>query len=266
MTTKRLTIADIRHQKGRTPLVCLTAYTAPIARLLDPHCDILLVGDSLGMVIYGYESTLPVTIDMMALHGQCVVRHSQHACIVIDMPFGSYQTSPEQAFANAAYLLSETGCQAVKLEGGVTMADTIYFLTKRGIPVIGHVGLEPQSVNIYGSYRARGINSDEKKMIMKDALSVQEAGAGAIVLENIPQTLAHDITQKLNIPTIGIGACAQCDGQIVVSDDMFGLSPFQPRFVKTYAHTADIIQQAALEYAQDVKSRSFPDITHCTIK
>ncbi|CAH2605597.1 3-methyl-2-oxobutanoate hydroxymethyltransferase (plasmid) [Rhodovastum atsumiense] len=228
--TRRL---GLRHfRKGRGPFVCLTAYTTPMARLLDPHVDLLLVGDSLGMVLYGLESTLPVTLEMMIAHGAAVMRGTQRACVVVDMPFGSYQESPQQAFRNAARLLAETGCAAVKLEGGVEMAETIRFLTARGVPVCGHVGLMPQSVNATG-YRVQGRDAAEAGRVTEDARAVAAAGAFAVVIEGTTRPLAAAITRDLPVPTIGIGAAPECDGQILVSDDMLGLfTAFTPRFVK----------------------------------
>ncbi|SEL54711.1 ketopantoate hydroxymethyltransferase [Xaviernesmea oryzae] len=249
--------------KGQRPIVSLTAYTTPIARLLDPHVDLLLVGDSLGMVLYGMESTLGVTLEMMIAHGQAVMRGSQTACVVVDLPFGSYQASKEQAFLSAARVMKETGCSAVKLEGGAEMAETVAFLTARGIPVLGHVGLMPQLVNTAGGYRSLGRNDKEAETIRRDAKSIEAAGAFAIVIEGTIEPLARAITESLTIPTIGIGASPACDGQILVSDDMLGLfSDFTPRFVKHFATLGPQISAAAAAYADEVKARTFPAIEH----
>ena len=261
-TERRLTVRHFRKEGG--PYVCLTAYTTPMARLLDPHADLLLVGDSLGMVLYGLETTLPVTLDMMIAHGAAVMRGSRHACVVVDMPFGSYQESPQQAFRNAATILAETGCAAVKLEGGVEMGETIRFLTARGVPVCGHVGLMPQAVNASG-YRVQGRSGAEAEGIAEDARAVAAAGAFALVIEGTTRGLATAITRALPIPTIGIGAAPECDGQVLVSDDMLGLfTAFQPRFVKRYADLATTVSAAAKAYAEDVRARKFPGPEHCS--
>lgn len=264
MKETRLTIPDIKNHKGNTPLVCLTAYTAPMARILDAHTDILLVGDSLGMVVYGMESTLPVTIDMMVNHGKAVTNNSKHALVVVDMPFASYQQSPGFAFDNAAHIIASTGCNAVKLEGGEAMADTVHFLTTHGIPVMGHVGLMPQHVHVMGGFRYQGKEHTQAQQIMRDAKAIEAAGAFAIVLEGIPETLAADITAALSIPTIGIGASAQCDGQVLVTEDMLGVFPeFTPKFVKQYSNLAETINNAVETFASDVRSRIFPSSNHC---
>jgi len=255
---KRLTIPAIRKAKGGTPLVMLTAYTVRTAQLLDPHCDILLVGDSLGQVVYGLPSTVPVTLDMMAAHGAAVVRGSYHSVVVIDMPFGSYEASPEKAFESAAWILKQTGAAAVKMEGGEAMAPTIRFLTERGIPVMGHVGLTPQAVNILGGYGARGRDKAEAAKIVADAVAVAEAGAFSMVIEGVVEPIAVEITQKVACPTIGIGASAQCDGQVLVAEDMLGLFERTPRFVKRFDDLAGRISAAVETYAADVRSRSFP--------
>ncbi|HXH16272.1 MAG TPA: 3-methyl-2-oxobutanoate hydroxymethyltransferase [Sphingomonas sp.] len=255
---KRLTIPAIRRQKGKTPLVMLTAYTVRNAQLLDPHCDLLLVGDSLGQVIYGLPSTVPVTLEMMAAHGAAVVRGSYHAVVVIDMPFGSYEASPEKAFESAAWLLKQTGAAAVKLEGGTAMAPTVKFLTERGIPVMGHVGLTPQAVNVLGGYGARGRTPEEAAKIVADAASVAEAGAFALVIEGVVEPIAIEITNTVACPTIGIGASAQCDGQVLVAEDMLGLFDRTAKFVKRFADIADTISSAAQTYAEDVRTRAFP--------
>lgn len=259
---KRLTVPAIQRRKveGRTqePLVMLTAYTARQAQLLDAHCDILLVGDSLAQVIYGLPSTLPVTLDMMIAHGAAVVRGSYHALVVVDMPFGSYEESPQQAFASAARLMAETGCAAVKLEGGVAMAETIAFLTQRGIPVMAHIGLTPQAVNALGGYGARGRSQEEHAKIIADGKAVAGAGAFSVVVEGVLEPIAISLTQSLDIPVIGIGASAQCDGQVLVAEDMLGMFDRVPRFVKRYADMAGLVSEAAARYAEDVRARTFP--------
>ena len=255
---KRLTIPAIRRQKGKTPLVMLTAYTVRTAQLLDPHCDMLLVGDSLGQVIYGLPSTVPVTLEMMAAHGAAVVRGSYHAVVVIDMPFGSYEASPEKAFESAAWLLKQTGAAAVKLEGGTAMAPTVKFLTERGIPVMGHVGLTPQAVNVLGGYGARGRTPEEAAKIVADAQGIAEAGAFALVIEGVVEPIAIEITNTIACPTIGIGASAQCDGQVLVTEDMLGMFERTAKFVKRFADIADTISSATQTYADDVRSRVFP--------
>ncbi len=259
---KRLTVPGIQRRKfeGKTaePLVMLTAYTARQAQLLDPHCDLLLVGDSLGQVIYGLPSSLQVTLDMMIAHGAAVVRGSYHSVVVVDMPFGTYEASPQQAFANAVRLHKETGCAAVKLEGGVVMAETISFLASRGIPVMAHVGLTPQAVNVLGGYNARGRSQQEHEQIIADGQAVQEAGAFAVVIEGVIEPIAIALTRTLEIPTIGIGASAQCDGQVLVTEDMLGLFDRVPRFVKRYEAIAETISGAAARYAAEVRDRSFP--------
>ena len=261
---KRLTIPAIRKRKvdGVTaePVVMLTAYTARQAQLLDAHCDLLLVGDSLGQVIYGLPSSVPVTLDMMAAHGAAVVRGSWHAAVVVDMPFGSYEASPEQAFASAARLLKETGCAAVKLEGGAAMAETVAFLTQRGIPVMGHVGLTPQAVNQLGGYNARGRSAAEAEKIVADACALDQAGAFAVVVEGVVEPIAVAVTEAIACPSIGIGASARCDGQVLVTEDMLGMFERVPRFVKRYEDIASVISGAAERYAAEVRDRSFPGI------
>ncbi|KAB2690981.1 3-methyl-2-oxobutanoate hydroxymethyltransferase [Brucella pseudogrignonensis] len=260
---KRLSPKTIQAMKGERPIVSLTAYTTPIARLLDPHCDLLLVGDSLGMVLYGMDSTLAVTLDMMIAHGQAVMRGVEHACVTVDMPFGSYQESKEQAFRNAARIMQETGCDGVKLEGGEEMAETVEFLVKRGIPVFGHVGLMPQQVNTVGGFRSLGRDDEEANHIRRDAQAIAEAGAFALVIEGTVEPLAREITRTLSIPTIGIGASPACDGQILVSDDMLGLfQDFTPRFVKRFTELAPQVSDAAKAYAEEVRARSFPGAEH----
>ena len=259
---KRMTAPMIRARKkdGVTeePLVMLTAYTMRMAQLLDPHCEMLLVGDSLGQVIYGLPSTLPVTLDMMCAHGAAVVRGSWHALVGVDMPFGSYEGSTEQAFASASRILQETGAAAVKLEGGEAMAPTIRFLGERGIPVIGHVGLTPQAVNTLGGYGARGKSEAEAAKILGDAKAVADAGAFCLVIEGVMEGLADELTKAVPIPTIGIGASANCDGQVLVTDDMLGLFERTPRFVKRYHDLAGEISAAAAKYREEVRSRAFP--------
>jgi len=263
---KRLTVPAIRARKvdGSTakPIVMLTAYTARQAQLLDAHCDLLLVGDSLGQVIYGLPSTIPVTLDMMANHAAAVVRGSYHAVVVVDMPFGSYEGSKELAFASAARLMKESGAAAVKLEGGEAMAETVAFLVQRGIPVMGHVGLTPQAVNVLGGYRARGRDDAEADKITRDALALDGAGAFAIVAEGVVEPIAVAITQSVTAPVIGIGASAQCDGQVLVTEDMLGLFERVPRFVKRFEDLASIIERAAATYAGEVRDRSFPGPDH----
>ena len=259
---KRMTVPAIRGRKkdGKTdqPLVMLTAYTMRMAQLLDPHCEMLLVGDSLGQVIYGLPSTVPVTLEMMCAHGAAVVRGSWHALVAVDMPFGSYEGSPEQAFASAARIMKETGCAAVKLEGGEAMAPTIRFLVERGIPVIGHVGLTPQAVNALGGYGARGRDQAEAAKIVADASAVARAGAFSIVVEGVMEKVATKIAKSVEPPVIGIGASANCDGQVLVTEDMLGLFERTPRFVKRYADMASEIGEAVGRYAEEVRSRSFP--------
>lgn len=253
---------DITARKGGVPLVVLTAYTTPMARLVDAHCDIALVGDSVGMVLHGMPSTLGVTLEMMILHGRAVVRGLSKAMAVIDMPFGSYEESPQQAYRNAARLMSETGAPAVKLEGGAHMAETIAFLTARGVPVMAHVGLTPQSVNTLGGYKVVGREAEAEK-VMADALACEAAGAFSIVLEKVPVGLAARITAGLRIPTIGIGAGVDCDGQVLVIDDMLGMfTAFRPKFVKRYAELGAAADQAIAAYAEEVRSRTFPGPEH----
>ena len=259
---KRMTVPAIRARKvgGVTaePLVMLTAYTMRMAQLLDPHCEMLLVGDSLGQVIYGLPSTVPVSMEMMCAHGAAVVRGSWHALVAVDMPFGSYEGAPEQAFASAARIMKESGCAAVKLEGGAAMAETIAFLSARGVPVIGHVGLTPQAVNQLGGYGARGKSEAEAAKILSDAKAVADAGAFSIVVEGVLEGIADKVTEAVAVPVIGIGASAKCDGQVLVTEDMLGLFERTPRFVKRYADLATEIGEAAAKYAGEVRERSFP--------
>jgi 3-methyl-2-oxobutanoate hydroxymethyltransferase len=259
---KRTTAPSIRARKadGKTeqPVVVLTAYTMRMAQLLDPHCDMLLVGDSLGQVIYGLPSTVPVSLEMMCAHGAAVVRGSYHSLVIVDMPFGSYEASPAAAFESAARILKETGASAVKLEGGEAMAETVAFLAARGIPVMAHVGLTPQAVNALGGYGARGRSEAEKDKILRDAKAVADAGCFALVIEGVVEPIAIEITKSVACPTIGIGASAQCDGQVLVAEDMLGLFERTPRFVKRFGAMADEISAAAASYAADVRSRAFP--------
>ena len=260
---QRLSVSQITRRKGGDKLVCLTAYTAPVARLLDGQVDLLLVGDSLAMVVYGFDSTLPVTLEMMIAHGAAVVRATSHAAIVVDLPFGCYQASPADAFRAAARVMAETGCLAVKLEGGEEMAETVAFLTRRGVPVMGHVGLTPQAVNQLGGYRSRGHQDEERRKILADSAAVAEAGAFSLVVEGVNEGLARELTEQVAIPTIGIGASAACDGQILVTDDMLGLfAEFTPKFVKRYRELGAEIAAAAREYADDVRGDRFPAAEH----
>ena len=256
--TRRKTVKDLAAAKGGTPLVCLTAYTAPMAGLLDPHCDVLLVGDSLGMVIHGLPSTVGVTMEMMILHGQAVMRGSKQAFVVVDMPFGSYETNPDQAFLNAAELMQKTGCQAVKIESGTFARDQIAHLVERGVPVMGHVGLRPQAVNVEGGFRAKGRTNTGWARALDEAAAAAEAGAFAIVVEGVSEELAAEITNSVPCPTIGIGASPTCDGQILVTDDMLGMFDWTPKFVRKFADLRGEIETAAKAYAGAVRDRSFP--------
>jgi 3-methyl-2-oxobutanoate hydroxymethyltransferase len=259
---RRLTAPDIRARKGGEAIVSLTSYHAHTARIVDTYCDVILVGDSLGMVMHGLETTIPVTLDMMILQGLAVMRGSKRALVVVDLPFGSYEASQEQAFASAARVLKETGCGAIKLEGGRRMAKTIAFLVERGVPVMGHAGLTPQAINALGSFRAQGRDEADWAPIEADARAVAEAGAFAVVLEAVAEPLARRITAQIAIPTIGIGASAACDGQILVLEDMLGLSPRVPKFVKRFAELGPSIEQAVKSYAQEVRARTFPAAEH----
>ncbi|MDB5661761.1 MAG: 3-methyl-2-oxobutanoate hydroxymethyltransferase [Sphingomonas bacterium] len=255
---KRLTVPAVRARKGGEPLVMLTAYTVRMAQLLDPHCDMLLVGDSLGQVIYGLPSTIPVSLEMMCAHGAAVVRGSWHSLVIVDMPFGSYEASPAAAFASAARVMKDTGAAAVKLEGGEAMAETIAFLSARGVPVMAHVGLTPQAVNQLGGYGARGRSEAEADRILKDARAVADAGCFAMVVEGVIEPIAEAITRAVACPTIGIGASAHCDGQVLVAEDMLGLFERVPRFVRRYDDMAGRISGAAERFAADVRARDFP--------
>ena len=259
---KRLTAPDIFARKGGEPIVVLTSYHAHTAALADKHCDVILVGDSLGMVMHGFETTVPVTLDMMILQGHAVMRGSARALVVIDMPFGSYEASKEQAFMSAARVLKETGCGAVKLEGGVRMAEIIRFLVERGVPVMAHVGLTPQSINTIGSFRAQGRDETDWGRIEADALAVADAGAFSVVIEAVAEPLARKLTAQVAIPTIGIGASVACDGQVLVMEDMLGLSPRVPKFVKRYGDLGPGIDKAIADYAADVRARTFPGPEH----
>jgi 3-methyl-2-oxobutanoate hydroxymethyltransferase len=255
---RRLAAPDIAARKGGTPIVCLTAYTTPMAEILDEHCDLMLVGDSVGMVVHGLPNTVGVTMEMMILHGQAVMRGARKAMVVVDMPFGAYEGSAETAFANAARILKETGCQAVKVESGPTVVETIDYIVKRGIPVMGHVGLRPQAVHVDGGFKAKGKAVDERKRILAEAKAVAEAGAFAVVVEGVAEGLAREITQEIGAPTIGIGASAGCDGQILVTDDMLGLFDWTPKFVRRYGDLRREISRAVGAYAEDVRERRFP--------
>ncbi len=262
LSVRRLTAPDIRARKGGEPIVSLTAYLSTTAALADPHVDFLLVGDSVGMVMHGYASTVPVTVEQMIVHARAVVRGTRHALVVVDMPFGSYEEGPEAAFRSAVRIMKETDCGAVKLEGGARLAPTIRFLVERGIPVMAHIGLTPQSINTLGGFKAQGRTEAQWAAIEADAGAVAEAGAFAVVLEAIAAPLAERITGKVAIPTIGIGASAACDGQILVMDDMLGLTPQVPKFVKRFGEIGEAMSRAFGDYAAEVKSRQFPASAH----
>lgn len=261
---KRRTVPELMAFKGQQKIVALTAYTAPFARLLDTVVDMILVGDSTAMVGYAMDDTLSITTEQMTAHGRAVVRSTQQACVVIDMPFGSFQESPEQAFRNAAAMLAHSGAAAVKLEGGAALAQTTRFLVERGIPVLAHVGLMPQYVNTMGGFRAQGMNDEAAALIERDALAHQEAGAFAVVLEGVAEPLGRRLTESLEIPTIGIGASPACDGQILVTEDILGLSgPRIPRFAQQFSDVGAVIEQAVQQYADEVRAGSFPTLEHC---
>jgi 3-methyl-2-oxobutanoate hydroxymethyltransferase len=261
---RRISVPDIAARKGGEKIVCLTAYSAAMARLVDPFVDVILVGDSLGMVLYGFDTTLPVTLEMMIAHGAAAVRGSARACVVVDLPFASYQRSPRAAYRAAARVMAETGCAAVKLEGGVEMAETVSFLTARGIPVLGHVGLQPQSVMQTGGYRARGKTDKEASRLLADAHAIAEAGAFALVIEGTMEPVARRITRSVPVPTIGIGASPACDGQVLVTEDLVGLTHgVAPRFVKRYADLGRDVAAAAEAFARDVREGKFPEAGHC---
>src|SRR5271154_1005749 len=257
-TVRRLTAPEITARKNGVPLVCLTAYTAPVAAILDEFCDIMLVGDSVGMVLHGLPNTVGVTLEMMILHGQAVMRASRKAFVVVDLPFGAYEGPKEVAYANAVRVMKETGCQAVKVEAGPTVPETIAYLVQRGIPVVGHVGLRPQAVNADGAFRAKGRSEDERARVVAEAEATADAGAFCIVVEGVAESLAREITEAVAVPTIGIGASAGCDGQILVTDDMLGLFDWTPKFVRRYANLKREIEGAARAYAGDVRARTFP--------
>ena len=259
---KRKSVIDIRKQKGKEPIVCLTAYTAPIARAIDQHVDILLVGDSLGMVLYDYENTLPVTLNQMIEHSKSVVGASSNACVIVDMPFGTYEESQNLAFNNAARLMKETHCDGIKLEGGQNMFETVKYLTDRSIPVMGHIGLQPQSVVIDGGYKIKGKNKFDWNKYIEDAKALEEAGAFSMVLEGMTEPLATEITSQIAIPTIGIGASLNCDGQILVTEDMIGLTNITPKFVKEYINIGELIEDAASSYSNEVRNKEFPTKDH----
>jgi 3-methyl-2-oxobutanoate hydroxymethyltransferase len=256
--TRRKTVKDIAAAKGKTPIVCLTAYDAPMASLLDPHADLLLVGDSVGMVVHGLPSTVGVTMEMMILHGQAVMRGSTEALVVVDMPFGSYETNNDDAFLNAARIMKETGCQAIKIESGTYAAGQIAHLVERGVPVMGHIGLRPQAVNVDGGFRAKGRTNAERDRVIAEARATADAGAFAIVIEGVAEDLAAEITAEVSCPTVGIGASAACDGQVLVTHDMLGLFDWTPKFVRRYADLSKTISEAAAAYADDVRTRRFP--------
>lgn len=257
-TVRRIAAPDIAARKGGVPVVCLTAYTAPMAEILDEHCDLLLVGDSVGMVVHGLPNTVGVTLEMMIMHGQAVMRTAKRAMVVVDMPFGSYEGSQEEAYANAARVMKETGAQAIKVESGPTVVDTIDYLVKRGIPVMGHVGLRPQAILVDGGFKAKGKGVDERARILEEARATAAAGAFAVVVEGVAEGLAREITEAISVPTIGIGASAGCDGQILVTDDMLGLFDWTPKFVRRYGDLRNDISKAVAGYADDVRARRFP--------
>ena len=260
---KAITTTHIRAQKKTTPIVGLTAYTASLAKAMDPHVDLILVGDSVAMTVYGKDSTLGVTVETMIRHGEAVARSCRHACVVVDLPFGSYQRSPEQAFETASRIMNETGCAAIKLEGGQEMAPTVEFLSQRGVPVLGHVGLTPQAINVLGGFRTQGKDEAAVRRLRADAVSMESAGAFAVVIEGVVEPLAREMTESVSIPTIGIGASPACDGQILVVDDVIGLfTAFKPRFVKRYANVLDVAEAAIAEFAKEVRERQFPTNEH----
>jgi len=261
--TKPITPMSLRARKQGAPIVGLTAYTASLAKIMDPHVDLILVGDSVAMTVYGQSTTLGVTLETMIRHGEAVARTCRHACVVVDMPFGSYQASPQQAFRNAAEVMSQTGCSAIKLEGGQEMAATVEFLSQRGVPVLGHIGLTPQAINVLGGFKTQGKDSAAAERIGQDARSMEAAGAFGVVIEGVMEPLARAITNAITIPTIGIGASPACDGQILVVDDVIGLfNAFKPRFVKRYANLLDDAERAIKTYAEEVRSGAFPADEH----
>lgn len=260
---KRTTIPQLVACKAQRKIVALTAHNSAMARLIDDYLDMILIGDSTAMVAYGLPDTLSITAEQLTQHAAAVVRATQRACVVVDMPFGSYQESPQQAFRNAAHMLAHSGAAAVKLEGGAALADTVRFLVDRGIPVLAHVGLMPQYVNTMGGYRAQGMNEESAALVRADALAHQEAGAFGVVLEGVAEPVAAALTAELAIPTIGIGASPTCDGQILVTEDILGLTPRAPRFAKRYADLESIVRQAVQRYADEVRTGSFPEPGHC---
>lgn len=260
----RISVPELARRKDPGSIVSLTAYSTPMARWVDAQADLIIVGDSLGMVLYGLPSTLGVSLEMMIAHGQAVMRGSERACVAVDLPFGSYQASPEQAFHAAARVLRETGAAAVKLEAGEALAETVAFLVARGVPVLAHVGLMPQQMNVLGGFKAQGLEAAGAERVRRDALAMQAAGAFAVVLEGIAEPLARHLSEELAIPTIGIGASPACDGQVLVTEDALGLfGDYQPRFVKRYAALAPSIEQALAAYAEDVRQGRFPELGHC---
>lgn len=263
LNNTRITVPQIRQRKGKEKIVCLTAYSTPIAKILDPLVDVLLVGDSVGMVVHGLPSTVGVSLEMMIMHGQAVVRGASLALVVIDLPFGSYERSKEQAYESAVRVMRETGCHAVKLEVNEYMAETVEFLVKRGVPVMGHIGLRPQSVNAEGGFKVKGRSESERVQILKEARQLAHAGAFAIVVEGVVEELAREITLAVSVPTIGIGASRTCDGQILVVDDMLGLFERTPKFVRRYGTLHAHIGNAVARYASDVRSGIFPDSAEC---
>jgi len=259
---RQVTPPDIKARKGGEPIVCITSYTALTTRIVDPLVDLILVGDSLAMTVYGMTSTVGVTLDMMIAHGRAVARTARHACVVVDLPFGTYEESPAQAFRSASRVMAETGCGAIKLEGGADMAETIHFLSRRGVPVMAHIGLTPQSVNALGGYGVRG-RGEEAASMVADAVAVSDAGAFSVVIEKTAEPVAREISARIAAPTIGIGASAACDGQILVIDDVIGLfTEFRPKFVRRYAEVAPTIEAAIQAYADDVRARTFPGPEH----
>ena len=262
-TSKKITSQHIRARKGGEPIVGLTAYTASMAKAMDAIVDFILVGDSLAMTIYGEDSTVGVDLDTMIRHGRAVVRSTSHACVVVDLPFGDYQASPEQAFMSAARILRETGCDAVKLEGGIEMAETVAFLSTRGVPVMGHIGLTPQSINTMGGFKTQGKDEIAVQELIAAAKSMENAGCFALVVEGVVETASQKINQVMSIPTIGIGASVDCDGQILVVDDVIGLfEDFKPKFVKRYAQVMPTIREAIETFAAEVRARQFPSADH----
>ena len=260
----RVSVGDLEARKGGPPIVCLTAYTTPVAQRLDAHVDLLLVGDSVAMVVYGQGTTRDVTLETMVAHGAAVVRGSSHACVIVDLPRGSYELSPEQAYASASQVMDRTGAQGVKMEGGTELVETIRYLVERGIPVMGHVGLLPQRVAHRREFKIQGRDEQSWKRVMEDGRAVGGSGAFCMVIEGTVEPLARALTQEVPIPTIGIGASPACDGQILVTDDLLGLfSDFTPTFVKRYAEIGETIERAVRAYAEDVRARSFPAPEHC---